>query len=237
MPTSLPGTPRSGYSDSIFAMDDLLQATPAATSRSLSASLDAWTRDVLASQSSDAAADLLKENLGLASQRIEACAREHGQHLDLSKLGLPSLPSAIGTLTDLRTLDLSGNRLSTLPPELDDLRWLRELDLSHNEIRDTQPELPLNSLIARVDLSHNPLQDFPEGLIGHIRRGTRVVCHSTPIPIERQVGLEQALGAHFTDDLFQPGWMAISASAKKSSLTRNDSATWNPAQNRPRVPL
>ncbi|MEX1027051.1 MAG: hypothetical protein WD049_03450 [Candidatus Paceibacterota bacterium] len=53
--------------------------------------------------------------------RIEACRTLEDDALDLSTLGLATLPPEIGQLKTLRKLDLSHNQLSTLPPEIGQL--------------------------------------------------------------------------------------------------------------------
>jgi len=51
-----------------------------------------------------------------ALQRIETYGKQRKTHLDLSGLGLTTLPPEIGKLTALRELRLDSNQLKALPP-------------------------------------------------------------------------------------------------------------------------
>ncbi|MGQ4382828.1 leucine-rich repeat domain-containing protein [Streptomyces sp. SAS_270] len=62
-----------------------------------------------------------------------AAARESG-NLDLSEMGLTSLPEEVCELTRLRMLDVSRNRLTTLPRRIGELTSLTGLLLSDNPI-------------------------------------------------------------------------------------------------------
>ena len=53
-----------------------------------------------------------------ALQRIEKVRRGKGTSLDLSDLGLTSLPAEMGRLTNLKQLQLDHNQLTSLPPEI-----------------------------------------------------------------------------------------------------------------------
>ena len=54
--------------------------------------------------------------------------------LELSSLGLTTLPPEIGQLTALTQLDLCDNQLTSLPPEIGQLTVLTQLDLSDNQL-------------------------------------------------------------------------------------------------------
>jgi Leucine-rich repeat (LRR) protein len=54
--------------------------------------------------------------------------------LDLSGLGLPTLPLEIGQLTALTSLILYFNQLTSLPPKIGRLNALRQLDLDYNQL-------------------------------------------------------------------------------------------------------
>ena len=67
-----------------------------------------------------------------AEQRIREAEATGAIDLDLSDLGLSTLPSTILRLKNLIRLDLSGNNLRTLPPQIGQLRSLRALNLTKN---------------------------------------------------------------------------------------------------------
>ncbi|MBS0604618.1 MAG: leucine-rich repeat domain-containing protein [Verrucomicrobia bacterium] len=56
------------------------------------------------------------------------------EKLDLSNLGLHTLPKEIDLLVNLKTLDLSRNRLTDLPDEIGNLKKLTVLDLNKNRL-------------------------------------------------------------------------------------------------------
>lgn len=62
-----------------------------------------------------------------AVRRIESCAQTKATVLDLSSLGLASLPPHIGELQHLKQLDLAYNRLTQLPHGLGRLSGLNDL--------------------------------------------------------------------------------------------------------------
>lgn len=64
-----------------------------------------------------------------ALQRIEEAAATGASELDLSGLGLESLPPEIGQLANLTTLSLGGNLLTALPPEIGQLTHLTYLNI------------------------------------------------------------------------------------------------------------
>ena len=74
-----------------------------------------------------------------ALDRIQKAKDTSETELDLSGLGLTSLPPEIGQLTNLRELNLSANRLTSLPPETGQLVNLKELDLGFNCLRVVLP--------------------------------------------------------------------------------------------------
>lgn len=80
---------------------------------------------------------LAQDNLSpyeTALQRIEEAQTSGVVMLDLSGLGLESLPPEIGQLVNLEMLDVSENQLSSLPPEIDNLLNLCLLNLLNNPL-------------------------------------------------------------------------------------------------------
>ena len=62
-----------------------------------------------------------------ARRRSDECKESGATELDLSNLGLTSLPPEIGQLTALTRLFAYENQLVTLPPEIGQLAELQEL--------------------------------------------------------------------------------------------------------------
>ena len=98
-----------------------------------------------------------------ALKRIEECREQgkQGMRLDLSQLGLTTLPPEIGQLTALTRLDLRNNRLTTLPPEIGHLSALTRLSLFNNELTTLPPEIGQLSALTELDLSSNRLTTLP----------------------------------------------------------------------------
>ncbi|MDA0591602.1 MAG: hypothetical protein O3C17_26815, partial [Planctomycetota bacterium] len=67
-----------------------------------------------------------------AEQRIAEAAREKAAVLNLSGLGLTSVPPEIGQLARLTRLDLDNNQLTSVPPEIGQLARLTTLLLFNN---------------------------------------------------------------------------------------------------------
>jgi len=94
--------------------------------------------------------------------RIDEARRDPKPHLDLSNLGLASLPESIGQLTHLETLDLRNNQIMWLPHSLGELTNLRSLDLSGNRLSERQVILPPN--LIELNLSGNTLTALPKSM-------------------------------------------------------------------------
>lgn len=84
--------------------------------------------------------------------------------LDLSGMGLSSLPPHVGQLSHLETLNLSRNQLTTLPPEITQLTNLQELDLSENELTILAPGIGRLTQLKHLTLWGNRLNTFPSEL-------------------------------------------------------------------------
>lgn len=70
-----------------------------------------------------------RENRLEALKRIEQCISGASRNLDLSNLGLTSLPNNLFDFYEIKkleTINLSGNRLGSLPPGINSLNNLQE---------------------------------------------------------------------------------------------------------------
>lgn len=104
-----------------------------------------------------------EENRKIAKDRIIVAQTNSLEVLDLSNLGLSSLPDVFAPSSTLfpylKKLDLSNNQFTKIPH----ITKLSELDLSHNQIQsisnmDCQMYL---SGLSKLDLSHNQLKSIP----------------------------------------------------------------------------
>lgn len=94
---------------------------------------------------------------------IAACRQQGNQgiQLDLSNLGLTTLPPEIGQLTSLTELNLYGNQLTTLPPEIGQLTALTALYLHDNHLSTLPPEIGQLTALTMLRLYGNHLTTLP----------------------------------------------------------------------------
>jgi len=118
----------------------------------------AFLREDLAQWLDDSTA---RGNKELAAQRILEAFDCNHKSLDLSSLGLSSIPSAIGSLKCLKKLFLDNNSLSTLPDELWNLTNLEELDLGRNRISFLPPSIGDLKNLEVLYLHENILTSLP----------------------------------------------------------------------------
>ena len=90
------------------------------------------------------------------AQRIALCKKEKSTVLDLSELGLSSIPEEVGELVWLEKLDLDNNQIQILQG-LDKLAQLSELSLQNNQIQTIQG-LDKLAQLSRLSLSNNQIQ-------------------------------------------------------------------------------
>jgi len=117
-----------------------------------------------------------------ALKRIAECGRRRVTTLDLSGIGLASLPPKIVQLAKLTELDLSNNRLSALAPEIGQLPNLTRLDLSHNRLTALPPETGQLAKLQSCDLSNNTLACLPPE-IGGLANLTRLDLSNNPLAV------------------------------------------------------
>jgi hypothetical protein len=97
----------------------------------------------------------------IALQRIEEAEESGATELDLSVLGLTTLPPEIGNLSSLRTLSINSNQLTDLPPEIGRLNRLEQLYLFNNHLISLPPEIGSLSHLEMLYLSRNQLNSLP----------------------------------------------------------------------------
>jgi hypothetical protein len=100
----------------------------------------------------------------IAETRIQTALREQTSKLELSGLGITSLPESLGKLPALQTLDLSRNRLVNLPESIGKLASLEILYLCGKSAYEP-PRVPRASHHAAKTLpSLNQLTSLPKSL-------------------------------------------------------------------------
>ena len=81
--------------------------------------------------------------------------------LDLSDLGITSLPAEIGLLTKLEELRIWDNQITALPPEIGQLTKLQEVRFSRNQLTSLPAEIGLLTNLQELYLSTNQLTTLP----------------------------------------------------------------------------
>ena len=97
----------------------------------------------------------------IAHERIAEAERDGATNLNLSGLGLTTLPSGIGRLTSLTRLYLFDNQLTALRSEIGHLTCLTELYLHSNELTALPPEIGRLTTLTELWLHPNKLKALP----------------------------------------------------------------------------
>jgi len=96
-----------------------------------------------------------------ALRRIEACRKEMQNTVDLTGLGLKTLPPEIGQLKGLNELYIQDNNLTTLPAEIGKLTVLTSLYLYDNQLTEFPPEICQLTTLTELYLGKNKLTKMP----------------------------------------------------------------------------
>ena len=116
-----------------------------------------------------------------ALRGIEQCWQKgkQGTALDLSLLGLTTLPPEIGQLTALTELWLSDNQLTTLPPVIGQLTALTRLELNDNRLTMLPPVIGQLTALMELWLQNTKLTLLPETL-RDLPQLERLFLHGNP---------------------------------------------------------
>jgi hypothetical protein len=101
-----------------------------------------------------------------AERRIKVAWAEEASTLNLSELGLVTLPTSLGKLTQLHELDVTLNSLTTLPECLDHLIRLKWLNASSNQLTALPEALRRLANPEQLFLHGNQALDLPPEMLG-----------------------------------------------------------------------
>jgi internalin A len=104
------------------------------------------------------------ERLQVVLRRIEEVRRTNAAKLDLSGLGITSIPASVFDLPQLQNLDLSNNQITTVPASLWQLSHLQNLDLHDNQITTIPASLWQLPHLQNLDLHDNQITTVPDSL-------------------------------------------------------------------------
>ncbi|NMG59344.1 hypothetical protein E1H12_12665 [Geitlerinema sp. P-1104] len=96
-----------------------------------------------------------------ALRRIEQVKETGSTTLNLSGLGLTTLPSEVWDLQNLRWLYLNNNQLQEFSPQFGQLQNLEDLELNNNQLQEFPPQFGQLQNLRRLELNNNQLQEFP----------------------------------------------------------------------------
>lgn len=115
-------------------------------------------------QTKPSAPETASDPMAEAERRIAKARRTNATDLDLSNLGLITIPSALSDLPRLRKLDLRRNQLREVPEWLVSLTELKVLDLDHNRLEEIPVVLSKLRTLTELNLGDNRLRGCPVAL-------------------------------------------------------------------------
>ena len=95
-------------------------------------------------------------------QKVETGIERSDNILDLSNMGLTSLPKQVFEISSIRELYLHNNQLETLPEQIKQLRELRVLNVSNNNLRSIPNEIVHLKSVLELNLNGNKFDNFPK---------------------------------------------------------------------------
>jgi internalin A len=99
-----------------------------------------------------------------AELRIAAAIQRDAETLNISGLGLTSLPEAIFNLTAIKQLRLSANQLTALSESIGCFSTLNELHLNSNSLRALPEAIGRLTSLKQISLSNNRLTTLPKAI-------------------------------------------------------------------------
>ena len=99
-----------------------------------------------------------------ALKRIEQARKSESKTLDLSDLGLTTIPESIGSLTQLQQLLLNSNQIKEIPESIGSLTQLQQLFLRNNQIKEIPESIGSLIRLKFLYLNNNQIKEIPESI-------------------------------------------------------------------------
>ncbi len=116
-----------------------------------------------------------KEAFAEAERRIAKCRSRGETELDVSRLGLTSLPPSLGELKQLHWVHLRDNQLCELPAALGELKQLRRLSLEGNQLREVPAYFREFTQLTWLNLSGNAELGIPVEVVSRCFAPTEIL--------------------------------------------------------------
>jgi len=107
----------------------------------------------------------------VAERRITAALESGVRELNLSGLGLTTLPTSVGQLPQLQQLNVSNNYISALPKSIGRLILLQRLNISDNYISTLPDSIGQLTQLQQLNVSNNYISTLPDtiGQLSYLR--------------------------------------------------------------------
>jgi internalin A len=97
-------------------------------------------------------------------KQMRQYSQSHDRYMDLSGLGLKTVPESLRDAHGLGVLDLEANKLSTIPNWLGKLSSLRAVSLNHNNLKKLPEQIGTLPMLVELWLDYNLLDELPRSL-------------------------------------------------------------------------
>lgn len=135
-----------------------------------------------------------------ALQRIAVCRLDGDTYLDLSELGLTTLPPEVGELRQLKQLDISDNYLVGLPSEIGNLVDLTMLDVADNRLVELPSEIGDLASLRNLNLYGNRLSFLPAAIMRLVKLKELIVSNNQILAVPPQIGKLSKLSELYLGD-------------------------------------
>ncbi|MFG2119552.1 COR domain-containing protein [Streptomyces sp. NPDC048710] len=108
--------------------------------------------------------DEVEQGSAEAERRIAACIRDDVSLLDLSRLGIRTIPESLTEAANLEAINLAGNKIHSIPDFFTQLTRLQGIDLSGNSLTSLPDSISNLNRLTTLELENNQLTDIPSSI-------------------------------------------------------------------------